>query len=212
MKKVIVSLFVFVMIAMTVVVLSIASCKKPESVVTPNPVANEFLTTVVFQCINTAAPFDTTCGVWRIFPSSANADTSRAKLRFHSGSKYLCNLYVLDETQTPTTNYADSAHFNINTINSKTVNVTTELHARANYHLICFFPIGGTLASNLSVTRLDYDNNNPPLPVGFTDDINTINATSGSLEIQQQHQPNVKNGTCGPGSLDFDVFFQTSIY
>jgi hypothetical protein len=212
MKRVIFKLMVFAMISMTAGMLSITSCKKPESVVTPNPVPNEFLTTVVFQCINTAAPFDTTCGVWRIFPNQTNPDTSQAILRYHQGSKYLCNIYILDETNTPTGSYADSSHFNINTINSKTVNVTTEIWARRNYHLECFFMTGGNLASNLNVTRLDYDNNNPPLQVGLTDEVNTLSPTSGDMEIQQQHQPNVKNGTCGPGSLDFDVFYKTTIY
>lgn len=212
MKKVMLNLLVVALISITIMMLSIVSCKKPESVVTPNPIANEFLTTVVFQCINTAAPFDTTCGVWRIFPNQANPDTSQAILRYHQGSTYLCNIYILDETKTPSGSYADSSHFNINTINSNTVNVTTEIWARRNYHLECFFLTGGNLSSNLTVTRLDHDDNNPPLPVGLTDNVTTTSPTSGKMEIQQQHQPNVKNGTCGPGSLDFDVFYTTNIY
>ncbi len=212
MKKSIYYITGFAFIAIAVTVLSIASCKKTESVVTPNTIANEFLTTVVFQCINTAAPYDTTCGVWRIFPGQANPDTSEAILKYHKSATYACHVFVLDETKTPAANYASDTSFNINAINSNTVNVTTELIARANYHLYCFYMTGGTLSSNLTVVRTDHDTNNPPLPCGFTDNVTTNNPTSGSMEIQQQHQPNVKTGQCGPGSLDFDVFFATSIY
>jgi hypothetical protein len=212
MKKVILNLSAIAIVATTIVVLIIASCKKSESVVTPNTIPNEFLTTVVFQCINTAAPYDTTCGVWRIFPNQSHPDTSEAFLKYHKSATYACHIFVLDETKTPVSAYASDTSFNINTINSNTVNVTTELIARANYHLYCFYMTGGTLSSNLTVVRTDHDTNNPPLPCGFTDNITTNNPTSGSMEIQQQHQPNVKNGTCGPGSLDFDVFFKTTIY
>src|ERR1035438_6648655 len=161
MKKVIFSLVVLAMIAMTFGVLSIASCKKSETTVTPHPPTNEFLTTVIYQCINQNAPYDTTCGVWRTLPAWPNADTSKAHLNFRHGCKYLCNVYILDESQDSAKYYADSLNFNINNLYSGTVNVTAEIRQRQNYHLICIDFTPDTLANNLIWTRLDYDTNTP---------------------------------------------------
>jgi hypothetical protein len=204
------------------IILTVASCKKTESVVTPRLPGNEFLTTVVFQCINKAAPFDTTTAIWRqIDPSGVlPPDTSKALLVYKKNSVYGCNIYILDETKTATASLASNVpyNFNINKIPSTTVNVTPEIRARQNYHLECFFMTGGVpfLGSNLTVVRTDYDNNTPALQVGLNDNVttnaNSIPAnTNGRMEIIQEHQPNVKNGTCGPGSIDFDIFLGVSI-
>jgi hypothetical protein len=209
-------------VAIAGIILTVASCKKTESVVTPRLPGNEFLTTVVFQCINKAAPFDTTTAIWRqVDPSGAAApDTSKALLVYKKNSVYTCNIYILDESKTASASYASNTpyNFNINRLASTTVNVTPEIRARQNYHLECFFMTGGVpfLGSNLTVVRTDYDNNTPALQVGLNDNVttssNSIPAnTNGRMEIIQEHQPNVKNGTCGPGSIDFDIFLGVSI-
>jgi hypothetical protein len=138
-------------------------------------------------------------------------DTSQAILSYHKNSSYVCNVYILDESQTPTAQLMQAKGFNINKLPSTTNNVTTEIRARQNYHLVCFTMTPMILASNLSITRTDYDNNSPPLQVGLDDNLTTLSPASGRMEAVLHHQPNVKNGSCEPGSIDFDVFYTTSI-
>ena len=122
---------------------------------------------------------------------------------------------IWDKTQTPPTN------------------VTAEIKARENYHLFYFQPtpissanliisntttnIPGTPTSvtgpylNLTVTRTDYDTNNPPLQVGLTDVFTTGDSSNGNLRVVLRHQPNAKNGTYTPGSSDLDVNYKITI-
>jgi hypothetical protein len=199
--------------AFTAMVLSATSCKKTEQTVTPAPPSNEFLTTVLFQCINTNAPYDTTTSLWRdLTPNGSNPpDTSKALLHFRKNASYKCMVFILDESGTPAAQLADTAHFNINTISPSTNNVTTEIRARQNYHLICFTMTPAALNSNLTVTRTDYDNNTPALQVGLDDNVTTLSPTAGRMEVVLHHQPNVKNGSCEPGSIDFDVTYGVTI-
>ncbi len=206
------------LIAIAISMLTISSCNKTESVVTPRPPSNEFLTTVVMQCINNNAPHDTETCIWRdLTPSGSNPpDTSEAYLNLAKNTTYAVKLYALDETKTATSMLADTNHFDINKIASTTVDVQIELEQRVNYHLICFTLTQGTgvgLVNDLSIVRDDYDNNNPPLQVGFVDTFTTLNTavSGGRMEVVQHHQPNVKNGSCEPGSIDYDVFFNLNI-
>ena len=64
---------------------------------------------------------------------------------------------------------------------------------------------------NLTETRLDYDNNTPPLQVGLLDQFACGSASTGQLEVVLHHQPDVKNGQCSPGSIDLDMFFNVVI-
>ncbi len=211
MKKTWIYLSGFAVMAIAWTILTFESCKKPETIVTPAPPTNEFLTTVIFRCINTAAPFDTTTSIWReLNPSgSLPPDTSKAVLNYKKNSQYVCNIYILDESKTATDSLV-STNFNINKLPSTTVNVTTEIRSRQNYHLVCFNATGG-IATNWSIVRTDYDTNTPPLQVGLNDNVTTLAVSAGRLEAALHHQPNVKNGTCGPGTDDFDVFYTVNI-
>ncbi len=218
MKKSIFFLTTIAFIAVAAFMLSTSSCKKSETVVTPHPPANEFLTTVVMECINNNAPHDTETCIWRdLTPSGSNPpDTSLAFLNLARNTTYAVKLYALDETKTATPMLADTNHFDINKIASTTVDVQTELEQRVNYHLICFTLTQGTgvgLVNDLSIVRDDYDNNSPPLQVGFVDTFTTLNTavSGGRMEVVQHHQPNVKNGSCEPGSIDYDVFFNVNV-
>ncbi len=204
--------------ALIAIAVSIASCKKSEQTVTPAPPSNEFLTTVILECINNNAPHDTAISIWRdLTPNGSNLpDTSEALLNFMKNSTYSCNVYILDESQTPEANLVYDTgkyvnKFNINNLPSTTNNVTAEIRARQNYHLICFTMYGGMVA-NLSVVRDDYDNNSPPLQVGLVDTYTTLNPSTGRMEVVLHHQPNVKNGDCSPGSIDFDVTYGVTIH
>jgi hypothetical protein len=204
-------------IAIAAMMFTVSSCNKSEQVVTPHPPANEFLTTVVMQCINNNAPHDTETCIWRdLTPSGANLpDTSEAYLNLERNTTYAVKLYALDETKSPTA-LVDTNHFNINNLPSTTVDVQIELEQRVNYHLICFTLTQGSgvgLVNDLTIVRNDYDNNSPPLQVGFVDTYTTLNnsVSGGRMEVVQHHQPNVKNGDCSPGSIDYDVFFNVNI-
>jgi hypothetical protein len=205
-------------ITFAAIMFTVSSCNKSEQVVTPHPPANEFITTVVMQCINNNAPHDTETCIWRdVTPSGTNPpDTTEAYLNLARNTTYAVKLYALDETKTSTAMLADTNHFNINKIASTTVDVQIELEQRVNYHLICFTLTQGTgvgLNADLSIVRDDYDNNNPPLQVGFVDTFTSLNngVSGGRMEVVQHHQPNVKNGDCAPGSIDYDVFFNVNV-
>jgi hypothetical protein len=208
------------LVAIASTMFTLSSCKKSEQIVTPAPPGNEFLTTVVLQCINTKIPYDTETCIWRdLTPNGSNLpDTSEAILNLARNSTYACSVYILDESQQKLKkNLMDSNHFNINKLpaNDSTTNVTTEIRARQNYHLVCFTMTqgtGGGLAANLSVVRDDYDGNSPPLQVGLIDTFTSLAAVNnGRMEVVLHHQPNVKNGDCSPGSIDFDVFYTVNL-
>jgi hypothetical protein len=218
MKKSMFFFSIVALMAIAVSMLTVSSCNKTESVVTPRPPSNEFLTTVVMQCINNNAPHDTETCIWRdLTPSGSNPpDTSQAYLNLARNTTYSVKLYALDETKTATPMLADTNHFDINKIASTTVDVQIELEQRVNYHLICFTLTQGTgvgLLNDLTIVRDDYDNNSPPMQVGFVDTFTTLNngVNGGRMEVVQHHQPNVKNGSCEPGSIDYDVFFNVNI-
>ena len=194
-----------------------ASCKKPEASVTPPPPDNEYLTTVKIVAVNRADSNDVVTATWvDLTPDDLNPpDTSNAILNLRANSVYDAKVFFLDETQSPPGD------------------ITAEIKDRQNYHLIFFQPtpvapadtvsgvayttIPGTPASpngpylNLHVARTDLDNNNPPLPIGLTDKFTTGAASSGHLEVLVRHQPDGKNGTYAPGSVDGDVTFRVTI-
>ncbi len=193
-KKSIISLTGFAFTMVTVAVLSIVSCKKEEKVVTPAPPGNEFLTTTILTCINSVAPFDTVVGTWRdLTPDDTiPPDTSHAILNLKKNSVYRVQVGLLDATKTPAGD------------------IGADILSRGNYHLFCF-TTSSSLGGNLTVTRTDHDTNNPPLAIGLQDNFTTINTCDGALEVILRHQPNVKNGSCDPGSTDLDVNFQIHI-
>lgn len=73
-------------------------------------------------------------------------------------------------------------------------------------------PPGTASPLNLTVTRTDMDDNNPPLQIGLQDQLVTGAASTGILRVVLRHQPNAKNGTYPPGSTDFDVTYAVTIH
>ncbi|HET8573693.1 MAG TPA: hypothetical protein VFL76_07465 [Edaphocola sp.] len=168
------------------------SCNKDEQVVSPPLPGNEFMTTVKLIAVNANDPSDADTASWvDLDPAgSRQPDLSNAFLDLKANATYNVQLQFWDESKTPAED------------------ITPEIKERANYHLICFTPQGGL---NLTVNRTDHDGNNPPLPVGLQDNFVTGAASSGDLNVKLRHQPNVKDGTCDPGSTDADVDFQINI-
>jgi hypothetical protein len=164
-------------------------CSKNEKTVSPPVPSNEFLTTVRLVATNKANAADvqvatiTDTTIIAHPPDSINNPV----LNLKANSVYAVQVLFLDETTKPAGN------------------VTDDIYARRNYHLLCFNISGG---ANLTVARTDLDTNTPPLPIGLQDDFTTGAASAGTLNVQLRHQPNAKNGSCDPGSSDADVNFQ----
>ncbi|MEP6712084.1 MAG: hypothetical protein ABJA37_06700 [Ferruginibacter sp.] len=174
--------------ASLLLLLVVNGCKKEETAVAPPLPGNEFLTTVKLVCTNAGDPADIkTVSVKAI--DGQPVDYSNATLNLKKNSTYNVGVFFLDDTKTPAGD------------------VTPDIKARQNYHLICFVVTG----ANLTVTRTDLDTNTPALPIGLTDKFTTVGVSTGSLNVQLRHQPNAKNGDCAPGSTDADVDFPINI-
>lgn len=218
MRKGILALF-YLSAIIFLMVLNISSCKKPEQVMRLVSPQLQGISTVILQCVNTNAPYDTTTTLWRFLSNSdtVSPDTTHAILNFRKNSIYKCQLFFLNERKTTnngTTNLTALVQyntFNINKIPSTTVNVTNEIREMQNYYLICFNMTGG-VTTNLSITRTDYDTNTPPLQVGLNDNITTLDTSNGRMEVTLYCQFETKNGTCGPDYYsDFDIFYSVNI-
>ncbi|HXD92074.1 MAG TPA: hypothetical protein VNX01_02615 [Bacteroidia bacterium] len=186
------------------------SCKKTEQAVSPPLPGNEFLTTIKWRFQNTANPHDTCWAVWRdsTVLSKPYKDTLKPIARLHANSTYALTVHIYDETQNP--------------VNDITQEIGVQ---RQNYHLYFFYNSLGlcgvanqdatTNPANFKVTYEDHDSNNPPLPIGLTDQVATtytVNGASSYCTGYLRHQPNSKNGTFAPGSTDSQVQMQIVIY
>jgi hypothetical protein len=169
-------------------VVMLNSCKKDETAVAPPVPGNEFLTTVGLKVTNAADASDVQYAYSTDTTLIAHpADSINTPvLNLKASTKYNVEVLFQDRTQTP---FGD---------------VTAEIRERQNYHLVCF-TVSPSL--NLTVVRTDKDTNTPALEVGLTDQFTTGAAGTGELNVQLRHQPNVKNGSCEPGSTDADVTY-----
>jgi predicted RNA binding protein with dsRBD fold (UPF0201 family) len=164
------------------------ACKKDETAVSPPAPGNEFLTTVQLIITNTAVSTDVQTRSVKQLPGQA-INYSNASIVLKKNSTYTVQVKFLDETTTPAGD------------------ITVDILARQNYHLVCFAVTGAAL----TVQRTDHDTNTPSLEVGLQDKFTTVAVGSGSLNVQLRHQPNAKNGDCAPGSTDVDANFPVSI-
>ena len=176
-------------------VLSLASCKKEEVIVSPPVAGNEYMTTVKLRFENKNNSSDTTWAVWKdLTPDDQNApDTSKAIINLQKDTKYKVSVKILDETKNPATD------------------ITEDIRERGNFHFFSFFT-SGAISSNLTIVATDFDTNPTPFHIGLENEF-TTNGTvsSGRLEGVLKHQPNTKNGTFAPGNSDIDVFFTLNI-
>ena len=165
-----------------------SACNKPEQGVSQPLPGNEPLTTMRLLVVNTADSSDTATVNWvQLDPSGAtNPNLANDTLRLKSGSVYRVTVKVLDTL----------------------TDITPEIKERENYHLFCF-----SVASGLHLTciQTDLDTNPKPIPIGLSDQFTTASSGSGNLEVTLHHQPNVKDGSCEPGSIDLDAMFTVII-
>ena len=186
MKKITITLILLV----STYIITWYSCNKKEQAVSPPLPGNEQLTTMVLIAINPNDATDTPTAKWiQLDPngSAAGMDLSHDTLNLKNNVAYNVQIKVLDTL----------------------TDVTPEILARENYHLFCFNDTGGL---GLTVVQTDHDTNPQKYPVGLTDLFTTQNsASNGVLEVTLHHQPNVKNGSCSPGSVDMDCTFIVNI-
>ena len=170
----------------------VASCAKTPPAIVSHPLSNEFLTTTILNLQNTSNANDKPTISYYLDPNNPTAAPviTPATLNLTKNSTYTCKIVILDQTKTPVDTVSDV------------------IKQRENIHLFVFFA-----STNLMLTDsiTDRDTNIPPLPFGLQSQIKTGAASTGTLRVVLRHQPNVKNGTYGPGSTDLDVTYPVSI-
>ncbi len=182
MKK---NLFISIFLGAALII-SWVSCQKVATTQVALP-GNEPLTTMLIKAVNVNDATDTPSAKWiQLDPTGALLpDTSHSTLVLRDSARYNVTVQFLDTLS----------------------DITSEIKARENYHIICFDPSN----SNLTVNRMDHDTNPKQYEVGLVDLFTTTGISSGKLEITLHHQPNVKDGTCTPGSTDMDATFNVNI-
>ena len=173
--------------------LLLMACKKEEQVVDPPLPENELLTTISLRLISSDYS-DTLNATWRdLTPNDTNLpDTSLALLNLKDSTLYRAELAFSDETKSPVED------------------ITAEVQTRANYHRIFYYP-STSLGSNFNVNITDFDTNSPPLALGLTSNFQTFQSSNGVLRVVLKHQPNGKDGSFEPGTIDADVNFRVQI-
>ena len=173
--------------------LLLMACKKEEQVVDPPLPENEMLTTLSLLLISSDNA-DTVTSIWRdLTPNDTNLpDTSLALLNLKDSTLYRAELAFSDETKSPVED------------------ITAEVQTRANYHRIFYYP-STSLGSNFNVNITDFDTNSPPLALGLTSNFQTFQSSNGVLRVVLKHQPNGKDGSFEPGTIDADVNFRVQI-
>jgi hypothetical protein len=82
--------------------------------------------------------------------------------------------------------------------------ITSEIRAEAQDHLVCIQPAG--VALNVAVSDSD-----GKYPIGLESRWKSTVKGAGTLTIVLKHQPGSKNGTCDPGDTDAEVTFPVLI-
>jgi len=161
---------------------------------------------------------------------------SRAVLDLKANATYSGRVIILDETQTPVDTVSNEVLQRMNyhlfffqptpiltssiviatnsadiPVASWNTNVSDTTYGGISINEIQLPSAAAGNPLNLSVTRTDEDSNDPPLPIGLSDNFITGAASTGILRVVLRHQPNAKNGTYEPGSTDLDVTYAVSI-
>lgn len=182
-----------ILIAILSILLVFNACKKDEQVVEPPLPENELITTISLRLISSDNS-DTLTAIWRDLSPSDNIlpDTSLAQLNLKDSTSYSTEIAFLDETKSPIED------------------ITAEVQSRANYHRIFYFP-SSSLGANLNISITDVDTNSPPLALGLKSIFQTVQSSNGILRVVLKHQPNGKDGSFEPGTIDADVNFRVVV-
>ena len=83
--------------------------------------------------------------------------------------------------------------------------ITDEIKAEANDHLLCFAPMHLLNVIALNITRIDKDGNG--LELGLKSNWKNLVQLDGAVKISLKHQPGIKNGSCDIGETDVELLF-----
>lgn len=184
-------------IALAASTLIITACEK-ENIDATKPQDNnaqELITTVVLNGYNVNNPSLNQISVkWEDLDGDGGNAPIIDTLQLDSGITYRVNVLMLDKTKTP-----------FDTISN-------EVLKEANEHQL-FYTLSSNLNDKLNITRLDNDNNNPPLPLGLAIRIapTSIMPSSipiiGSLNVKLSHYDGVPKTTSPSAESDIDINF-----
>ncbi|RTQ53632.1 hypothetical protein EJV47_02530 [Hymenobacter gummosus] len=162
------------------------SCKNDDDNPTPDD-ENELITTVRYTLTPAGGGTPVTVEYKDLDGAGGTAPTI-GTLTLAANTTYTGAVTFLDESKSP----AD--------------NITAEVNEESDEHLVVYVP---TPANLLSITRTDRDRNN--LEVGLSTRLVTTTAATGTLKINLQHQPGIKNGQPNLGSADAEVTFPVTV-
>ncbi|MFA9214952.1 MAG: hypothetical protein ACEQSR_14115 [Candidatus Methylacidiphilales bacterium] len=180
-----------------ITILAFSSCKKddPKNPVATNP--QEVLTTVIINGYNqndsTNSKYQFNYKWEDLDGDGGNAPTIDTMV-LDTGIAYRCQVLILDKTKTP----FDTVSF--------------EIEEKKNEHQFFYTP-STNLIGKFNTEILDFDNNNPKLPVGLKFNLLTkSNQTSnlpliGSLNIVLSHYDGVPKSTSKSDESDIDINF-----
>ncbi len=177
-------------IALMVLVLSLglSACKKDDDdVKTPsNTNDEELITTVKLILTDAENPAEVKTFLYRDVDGLGGNAPSIDTIKLGVDKVYSVSILLLDESKNP-----------IDT-------VSNEVKNEADEHMFVFEPA----STDINVTINDYDDSNPPLPLGLlsTWSIGTSPANT-SIKISLKHQPGIKNGDPTRGETDVEVVF-----
>jgi hypothetical protein len=180
--------------------LVLSSCKKGGGKDATNPVVHipqEQITTVVLDGFNNDNPNDNTHQFhveWKDLDGTGGNAPNIDSLLLDTGINYHVSILLLDETKNP----VDI--------------ISAEVEELKNIHQFFYKP-GASLDGKMTVQVLDYDNNNPPLPVGLTFLVKTKSSSSfvlpvmGELNIILSHYDGIPKTTSPSPESDLDITF-----
>jgi hypothetical protein len=176
----------------------LASCKKDDGKDPTNPgttIPQEQITTVILSGYNHDNPADAARQFtvkWEDLDGNGGNAPTIDSLLLDTGIEYHVHILLLDKTKTP-----------FDTISN-------EVEELKNIHQFFYTP-SASLNGKMEVGILDYDDNNPPLPVGLEFHMDTRASSSfalpvfGSLNIILSHYDGIPKTTTPSPESDIDI-------
>jgi hypothetical protein len=184
-------------IIVSMVLAAISSCKKddPKNPIATNP--QEVLTTVLISGYNHDEPNNTKYQFsykWEDLDGDGGNQPIIDTLVLDTGIEYHCHVLIIDKTKVP----YDT--------------VSNAIEEEKNAHQFFYTP-GESLIGKLSTEILDFDDNNPKLPVGLEFHLLTKSNQSyalpllGTLNMVLSHYDGVPKSTSKSDESDIDINF-----
>lgn len=184
-------------IVFTSTILAFSSCKKddPKKPVATNP--QEVLTTVIINGYNQNDSNNLKYQFsykWEDLDGDGGNAPTIDTLVLDTGIEYHCQVLILDKTKTP----FDTVSF--------------EIEEKKNEHQFFYTP-SASLIGKFSTEILDFDDNNPKLPVGLSFKLSTkSNQTDvlpllGTLNVVLSHYDGVPKSNSKSDESDIDINF-----